>query len=70
MNDEPMLDIDSKKYPLAELTDKQTAYSEHIDDVEDKLRLNEFQHEQLLFTRTAYINALKASLEAHDANTE
>ena len=70
MNAVPMLDIDGKKYPMADLTPLQEELRAHIIDLEGKLRLNEFDHTQLEFGRTAYVNALKASLEAHDANTE
>ena len=70
MNAVPMLDIDGKKYPMADLTPVQEELRAHIIDLEGKLRLNEFDHAQLEFSRSAYVNALKASLGAHDGESE
>jgi hypothetical protein len=62
--DVPVMDIDGKQYAVADLTSEQHNFAAQIHDLEEQLRLNEFKHQQLLFGRTAYIQALKKSLEA------
>ena len=64
--DVPVMDIDGVKYAMSDLTPEQHAMTAQIHDLEEQLRLNEFKHNQLIHGRTAYIQHLKASLEAPD----
>ncbi len=58
--------IDGVLYAVDDMTTAQNEMVEHIHDLEDQLRVNEFKHTQLIHGRTGYIVALKASLGAHD----
>ncbi len=63
-----VMDIDGKQYALSDLTEADKVRVNHIRDLENKLRLNEFEHEQLLHGRMAYIAELKNSLENPDGS--
>lgn len=66
--DVPVMEIDGKHYALSDLTEADKVVVKHIHDLENKLRLNEFEHSQLLHGRMAYIAELKTSLENSDGS--
>lgn len=68
--DIPVMTVDGVIYPIANMTEAQNETVKQIHDLEDQLRLNEFKHRQLVHGRLAYVQALKASLEAHDGKPE
>jgi len=66
--DVPVMDIDGTQYALSDLSDQQNEMVAQIADIENQLRANEFTHRQLIHGRTAYITALKTSLEDPDGS--
>jgi hypothetical protein len=61
--DIPVMQIDDKQYALSDLNPDQQVMIDQIKDLEDQLRVNEFKHQQLIHGRSAYIQALKTSLD-------
>jgi len=61
-NEKQMLTIDDVEYNIEEMTDHQKAMLNHVADLEQKLANARFNLDQLQFSRQAFIDALKASL--------
>ena len=61
-NEKQMVKIDDAEYDIEEMTDQQKAMLKHIADLEQKLANARFNLDQLQFSRQAFIDALKASL--------
>jgi len=62
MSEENALEIDGVKHNIDEMTDQQKAMLKHVADLEQKLANARFNLDQLQFSRQAFIDALKASL--------
>lgn len=62
MSEENTLEIDGVKHNIDEMTDQQKAMLKHVADLEQKLANARFNLDQLQFSRQAFIDALKASL--------
>jgi very-short-patch-repair endonuclease len=62
MSEENTLEIDGVKHNIEEMTDQQKAMLKHVADLEQKLTNARFNLDQLQFSRQAFIDALKASL--------
>jgi len=62
MSEENTLEIDGVKHNIEEMTDQQKAMLKHVADLEQKLANARFNLDQLQFSRQAFIDALKASL--------
>tara|TARA_R100000541_G_scaffold53539_1_gene61668 strand:- start:306 stop:518 length:213 start_codon:yes stop_codon:yes gene_type:complete len=54
-------DID---YVYEDMTDEQKTMINHINDLDRKIGTSQFNLDQLLFGKSAFINALNGSLEA------
>ena len=61
---ETQITIDDKEYILEEMTPEQQAMVNHIADLERKISSSQFNREQLQFGKSAFVNALKESLNA------
>ena len=62
MSEDNTLEIDGVKHNIEEMTDQQKAMLKHVADLEQKLANARFNLDQLQFSRQAFIDALKASL--------
>ena len=61
-NEKQMVKIDDAEYEIEEMTDQQKAMLNHVADLDQKLANARFNLDQLQFSRQAFIDALKASL--------
>jgi hypothetical protein len=59
--------INDKSYTEDQLTDQQKVMINHIGDLDRKIRSSQFNLDQLNVGRSAFMNMLKASLEAPEA---
>jgi hypothetical protein len=59
--------IDDVEYTEDQLTDQQKVMINHIGDLDRKIRSSQFNLDQLNVGRSAFMNMLKASLEAPEA---
>jgi hypothetical protein len=59
--------IDDASYTEDQLTDQQKVMINHIGDLDRKIRSTQFNLDQLNVGRSAFMNMLKASLEAPEA---
>jgi hypothetical protein len=62
--------IDDVSYTEDQLTDQQKVMINHIGDLDRKIRSTQFNLDQLNVGRAAFMNMLKASLEATQEVTE
>jgi hypothetical protein len=62
--------IDDVSYTEDQLTDQQKVMINHIGDLDRKIRSSQFNLDQLNVGRSAFMNMLKASLEAPQEVTE
>jgi hypothetical protein len=56
--------IDDKDYTLEDMTDEQQAMVRHIADLDRKINSAQFSVTQMSVGKDAFVNMLKASLEA------
>ena len=56
--------LNEKEYNVANFTDEQTALVNHVADLERKISQSQFNLDQLMFGKEAFVNALATSLEA------
>ena len=63
----PVLNLDDKEYVIEDMTDKQKMMVNHINDLQNKQNTNAFLADQLQVGKEAFINLLRASLEAPEA---
>ena len=59
--------IDDVEYTEDQLTDQQKVMINHVGDLDRKIRSTQFNLDQLNVGRSAFMNMLKASLEAPEA---
>ena len=57
------LTIDDVEHDIDEMTDEQKMMVDHIADLDRKIGNSQFNLDQLLFGKDAFVNALKESLE-------
>jgi hypothetical protein len=62
--------IDDVSYTEDQLTDQQKVMINHVADLDRKIRSSQFNIDQLNVGRAAFMNTLKASLEATQEVTE
>ena len=60
----PVLNLDDKEYVIEDMTDEQKMMVNHINDLQNKQNTNAFMADQLQVVKEAFINLLRASLEA------
>ena len=58
----PVLTLDGKEYIIEDMTDEQKIMVNHINDIQNKQRTNQFVADQLSVGHEAFVNMLKKSL--------
>ena len=66
----PVLNLDDKEYIIEDMTDEQKMMVNHINDLQNKQNTNQFMADQLSVGKEAFINMLRASLEAEVVEAE
>ena len=59
----PMLNLDGTEYDVESMSDEQKVMMNHIADLSRKIDSMQFNMQQLQFRKSAFVNALKESLE-------
>tara|TARA_Y100001963_G_scaffold26048_1_gene35361 strand:- start:80 stop:310 length:231 start_codon:yes stop_codon:yes gene_type:complete len=62
--EKPVLNLDDKEYVIEDMTDEQKIMVQHINDLQNKQNTNAFISDQLQVGKEAFVNMLRASLEA------
>ena len=65
--EKPMVTINDKDYVYEDMTDEQKTIINHINDLDRKIGTSQFNLDQLMFGKSAFINALNKSLEVEAA---
>ena len=60
---EQTITINDKEYKVSDLTEEQVQLCNHVNDLDRKIGTSQFNLDQLMFGRSAFINALSTSLE-------
>ncbi len=60
--EKPMVTIDDKEFLIEDLTDEQKAMLNHVNDLDRKIGQAQFNLEQLVFGKNAFVNSLSQSL--------
>ena len=68
--EKPVLNLDDKEYIIEDMTDEQKMMVNHINDLQNKQSTNQFMADQLSVGKEAFINMLRASLEAEPEEAE
>ena len=55
--------VNEKEYKVSDLTEEQVQLCNHVNDLDRKIGTSQFNLDQLMFGRSAFINALSTSLE-------
>ena len=66
----PMLNLDGTEYDVESMSDEQKAMMNHIADLSRKIDTMQFNMQQLQFGKSAFVNALKESLEKKEEEAE
>ena len=62
--DKTVITVNDEEYVYEEMTDEQKALLNHINDLDRKIGTSQFNLEQLMFGKDAFVNALSQSLES------
>ena len=62
--DKTVITVNDEEYVYEDMTDEQKGLINHINDLDRKIGSSQFNLEQLMFGKDAFINALGQSLEA------
>jgi|TARA_Y100000294_G_scaffold147399_1_gene143253 hypothetical protein len=62
--DKTVITVNDEEYVYEEMTDEQKGLINHINDLDRKIGTSQFNLEQLMFGKDAFVNALSQSLEA------
>ena len=65
-----VLTLDEKEYVIDEMTDDEKMLLNHINDMQSMINTNQFMRDQLEVGKEAFINKLRESLEAEEAEAE
>ena len=60
------MNLDGKEYIIEDMTDLQKVMVNHINDIQNKQRTNQFVAEQLSVGHNAFVNMLKESLSKEE----
>ena len=58
-----MITVNDKEYVYEDMTDEQKTIINHINDLDRKIGTSQFNLDQLMFGKSAFLNALNESLE-------
>jgi len=62
--DKTVITVNNEEYVYEEMTDEQKGLINHINDLDRKIGSSQFNLEQLMFGKDAFVNTLSQSLEA------
>ena len=65
--EKPMVTINDKDYVYEDMTDEQKTIINHINDLDRKIGTSQFNLDQLMFGKSAFMNALNESLKVEAA---
>jgi hypothetical protein len=66
----PVLTLDDKEYIIEDMTDEQKVMVNHLNDIQNKQRTNQFVSEQLSVGHNAFVNMLKESLSKEEESED
>jgi len=66
----PVLTLDDKEYIIEDMTDEQKLMVNHLNDIQNKQRTNQFVSEQLSVGHNAFVNMLKESLSKKEESED
>jgi hypothetical protein len=61
--EKPVITIDNKEFNIEDMTGEQQAMINHINDLDRKIAQSQFNLDQLIFGKNAFVNSLSQSLE-------
>jgi hypothetical protein len=62
-NKKTPITIDDKEYMIEDMTDEQQMLVNHVADLDRKINSSQFNLDQLMFGKQAFVTALKENLE-------
>jgi hypothetical protein len=62
--DKTVITVNNEEYVYEDMTDEQKGLINHINDLDRKIGSSQFNLEQLMFGKDAFVNTLSQSLEA------
>ena len=66
-NEKTPITVNDKEYVYEDMTDEQKTIINHINDLDRKIGTSQFNLDQLMFGKSAFLNALNESLEVEAA---
>jgi len=70
MPKENIITLFDKEYKESELSDEQKAMINHVADLERKIQSSEFNLQQLRFGKQAFVDALQASVDKQNEESD
>ena len=64
--EKPVITIDDKEFNIEDMTGEQQAMINHINDLDRKIAQSQFNLDQLIFGKNAFVNSLSQSLETQE----
>ena len=65
-----VITINDVEYIYEDMTDEQKTLINHVNDLDRKIGTSQFNLDQLMFGKSAFVNALSASLESEVEEAE
>ena len=62
-----VITVNDKEHIYEDMTDEQKTLINHVNDLDRKIGTSQFNLDQLMFGKSAFVNALSASLESEAA---
>ena len=62
-----VITVNDKEHIYEDMTDEQKTLINHVNDLDRKIGTSQFNLDQLIFGKNAFVNALSASLESEAA---
>ena len=69
-NKKTPITIDDKEYMIEDMTDEQQMLVNHVADLDRKINSSQFNLDQLMFGKQAFVTALKENLETEEEIAE
>ena len=61
-----VITVNDKEHIYEDMTDEQKTLINHVNDLDRKIGTSQFNLDQLMFGKSAFVNALSASLESKE----
>ena len=65
-----VITVNDKEHIYEDMTDEQKTLINHVNDLDRKIGTSQFNLDQLMFGKSAFVNALSASLESEEEEAE